>query len=285
MTIRLGRATETLTTHKNSMAVDTHAHIFERGIKIAAVHRYVPTYDATLAQYLSELDAHGLTHGVLVQPSFLGTDNSYLLSALRKVPNRLRGVIVVDPNANLPDLLELKKIGVIGIRLNLIGVPIPDFHKKPWPEFLTRLSELGWFVQVHREARDLPYVISPLIDNGLNVVVDHFGRPSPQLSTRDPGFTYLLKVAESRKVWVKLSGAYRNGPNGLGEKIARESVPLLKTAFGIDRLIWGSDWPHTQFENVANYTAARNDLNEWITDPSERAAVLWTTPAKLCNFV
>lgn len=58
--------------------------MFERGLPLAGARRYAPSYDATLPAYLAQLDAHGLSHGVLIQPSFLGVDNSYLLAALRQ---------------------------------------------------------------------------------------------------------------------------------------------------------------------------------------------------------
>ena len=50
--------------------VDTHAHIFERHMPMAAERRYTPVYDAPLDQYLQMLDEHGIAKGVLVQPSF-----------------------------------------------------------------------------------------------------------------------------------------------------------------------------------------------------------------------
>ncbi len=79
--------------------IDTHAHVFERGLPLANARRYAPGYDAPLSAYLAQLDAHGLSNGVLIQPSFLGTDNSYLLAALKQAPQRLRGVAVIDPTA------------------------------------------------------------------------------------------------------------------------------------------------------------------------------------------
>ena len=42
------------------------------------------------------LDPNGVSHAVLVQPSFLGMDNHYLLDALRRYP-RFRGIAVVQP--------------------------------------------------------------------------------------------------------------------------------------------------------------------------------------------
>ena len=262
-------------------AVDTHAHIFQRGLKFAASARYVPDYDATVADYLRLLDAHAVSHGVLVQPSFLGTDNRYLLAATKQHPERLRGVVVVDPAISLRELREFDAAGAVGIRLNLIGHGLPDFAVAPWPRFLRDLATLDWFVGVQREARDLPQVVGPLLAAGLKVVVDHFGRPDPALGADDPGFRYLLKTAASRRLWLKLSGAYRNGANGVGEKIAEAAVPLARAAFGAERLLWGSDWPHTQFEGAVNYAAVRAQFDRWITSPAERTAILQTTPAAL----
>ena len=264
--------------------VDTHAHIFQRGLKLASSVRYVPDYDAPLTDYLRQLDAHAISHGVLVQPSFLGSDNSYLMAALKLQPARLRGVVVVDPAITPEELAALASAGAVGIRLNLIGAKPPEFTAAPWPAFLAQLEQLNWLVEIQREARDLPLVVGPLLAAGLNVVVDHFGRPDPALGVDDPGFRYLLKTAATRRLWLKLSGSYRNGPDGRGEAIAAAAIPLVRDAFGAERLVWGSDWPHTQFEKIASYSAARAQLDRWITDPMERAAILGATPLKLYHF-
>ncbi|MCS0468087.1 hypothetical protein LV178_22070, partial [Burkholderia mallei] len=73
-------------------AIDAHAHVFETGLPLAGRRRYAPDYDAPLDAYLAQLDAHRVSHGVLVQPSFLGSDCRYLLRALARQPRRLRGV-------------------------------------------------------------------------------------------------------------------------------------------------------------------------------------------------
>ena len=72
-----------LETRLQGPAIDTHAHVFRQGLALADTRRHTPDYDATLTQYLALLDAHGVARGVLVQPSFLGTDNSHLVAALR----------------------------------------------------------------------------------------------------------------------------------------------------------------------------------------------------------
>lgn len=52
----------------------------------------------------------------------------------------------------------------------------------------------------------------------------------------------------------------------------------------MQRLVWGSDWPHTQFETVASPARALSDLALWIPDAAERAIVLGRTPAQLFRF-
>jgi len=281
-----GRSADRVTNSSSStlIAVDTHAHIFQRGSSPVAGARYVPKYDATLTELFQQFAAHAISHGVLVQPSFLGTDNTLLLAALRAQPDRLRGVVVVDPGIAAGRLAELAALGVVGIRLNLVGQPLPEFQAAPWPGLFEELKKLGWLVEVQREARDLPRLVGPLLAAGLNVVVDHFGRPDPKLGIEDPGFKYLLAQAWTRRLWVKLSGAYRNGPDGIGDAIADAAAPLLLRAFGPERLVWGSDWPHTQFEHAEEYADARGQLDRWITDPAARSAILRTTPAALFCF-
>ena len=267
-----------------SMRIDCHAHVFTRALPMPDRRRAPAGYDAPPEDYLQQLDAHGMTHGVLVQPSFLGTDNSYLLAALRRYPTRLRGIAVVDPSISAAELQGLQDAGVVGIRLNLVGLPTPDFASAEWLSLLGELRARQWQVEVHREARYLASVIDPLIRSGVNVVVDHFGRPDAELGINDPGFRYLLRMGETRQVWVKLSGAYRNGSKGRGEATALAAMPLLRSAYALDRLIWGSDWPHTLFEKTADYATQRRLLDTWLPDDADRRIVLGKTAAQLYRF-
>ena len=266
-------------------AIDCHAHVFLRDLPMPDRRRAPSGYDATPEDYLRILDANAITHGVLVQPSFLGTDNSYLVAALRKYPNRLRGIAVVAPNISGEQLDILQDAGVVGIRLNLIGLPTPDFSSTTWAQLLKELRQRKWQVEVHQLARELRPVLDPLLAADLNVVVDHFGRPDAKLGVDDPGFQSLLALGPTRRVWVKLSGAYRNGINGQGEMTAKAAMPQLRSAFGLDQLIWASDWPHTLFETTIKYSEQRRLLDQWVPDDRDRQIVLRDTPARLFRFV
>ncbi|RCO07821.1 hypothetical protein DTX79_18580, partial [Bacilli bacterium] len=50
-----------------------------------------------------------------------------------------------------------------------------------WRDTLRHIAQLGWQVEIHREAVDLPQVLEPLLELGMKVVVDHFGRVDPAL--------------------------------------------------------------------------------------------------------
>jgi predicted TIM-barrel fold metal-dependent hydrolase len=193
--------------------------------------------------FLANLDANGLSHGVLVQRSFLGTDNAYMLAGIAKAAPRLKGIAVIEPPIAEDELDRLAAQNVVGIRLNLIGREIPDLAGGDWKPLLGSLSRCGWQVEIQDEAKRLPDVLPLLLENDLNLVVDHFGRPDPDLGVEDPGFEYLLSLGSTRRVWVKLSAPHR-----LSDEIAQAAISPLKDTFGIDRLLWGSDWPHTQHE-------------------------------------
>jgi predicted TIM-barrel fold metal-dependent hydrolase len=264
--------------------IDTHAHIFRRGLPLAPGARYTSDYDAPVEAYLQQLDANGMTHGVLVQISFLGTDNSFIMDGIKTAKGRLKGIAVVDPTMFYTDMKGLDTAGIVGVRLNLVGRPIPDFTADPWPEHLKRVAALGWQVEVHREAKDLEAIVGPLLKAGVNVVVDHFGRFDGALGVKDPGFEYLLKQGATRRLWVKVSAAYRNGKDGAGEAGALAAYPMLRDALGLDRLLYGSDWPHTAFESAANYANQKAFFEKMVPKVDERRMIMGDNAAKLFRF-
>ncbi|PMS17459.1 hypothetical protein C0Z18_20450 [Trinickia dabaoshanensis] len=297
MSTNAARATGADTLHGASTgaitAIDTHAHVFSRALPLAAARRYAPAYDAPLTRYLAQLDRHGISHGVLVQPSFLGTDNGYLMGAIARAPHRLRGIAMIDPEAVATDPSSLDVLalgGIVGIRFNLFGLPDPDLAGAAWQTTLRKIVALGWQIEVHCEAQRLPNVLGGLLTQtgeAIDIVVDHFGRPDPALGIADPGFGYLLTLGATRRVWVKLSAAYRNAdPLSAGslEGTALAAMPLLETAFGLDRLVWGSDWPHTQHERGHDYDCAYALANKLLPTQRARQAVLVDTPARLFGF-
>ncbi|WP_082778977.1 amidohydrolase family protein [Burkholderia sp. PAMC 28687] len=265
-------------------AIDSHAHVFVRGLPLAPQRRHAPDYDATLDAYAGHLLANGVSHAVLVQPSFLGTDNRFFIDVMRRYLLRFRGVAVVDCSVSDAGLGSLDRSGVVGMRLNLIGLPIPDLRAPDWQRLFARVNALGWHVEVHRQAADLRDVVEPLLEQGCTVVVDHFGRPAPQTVERDPGFRYLLSIGGTGRVWVKLSAAYRSAVNDSGVAAGARLASALIDAYTPGRLVWGSDWPHTQHQQFTDYDATRRALDRWVPDAAQREIILTGSAGELYRF-
>lgn len=267
------------------LGIDSHAHVFSRELELTTARRYTPDYDATLAMYQANLREHRLSHGVLVQPSFLGTDNRYLLAALAEAPELLRGVVVVARDISRAELQAMAVQGVVGIRLNLMGKPLPDFTEPAWRVLFGHVAELGWHIELHRQVADLPGVVRALLPFGCKVVVDHFGRADARLGVNQPGFIELLDLGSTGQVWMKVSGVYRLGGSARQNlEFACSVLPLLEHSFGPQRLVWGSDWPHTQHEEVVSYGTVVDQLRALGCSESLRRALLIDAPAQLFGF-
>ena len=83
--------------------IDTHAHVFARGLTLAEGRRYAPDYDAPVEDYLRRLDENGLSHGVLVQPSFLGTDNGFMLDVHSRLTRPRTAALAQDAIREVAD--------------------------------------------------------------------------------------------------------------------------------------------------------------------------------------
>jgi len=273
------------TSYPPIIGIDGHAHVFSRDLQLTSGRRYTPDYDATLQAYLEQLREHGLSHGVLVQPSFLGTNNQYLLDALKRAPSQLRGVAVVDRDISRAELQQMAGQGVVGIRLNLMGKPLPDFTEPAWKRLLDEVAALGWHVELHRGVEDIPALIRGLLPFGCKIVVDHFGRPDARLGVDHSAFQAFLECGSSGLVWVKVSAIYRlGGTPAQNAEFARAALPLLIKGFGLDRLVWGSDWPHTQHESEIGYGDVVEQLRELGCSDDVRRALLIDAPQVLFGF-
>ncbi len=270
---------------KSITGIDAHAHVFSRDLQLIGARRYSPEYDATLDQYLEHLQTHGLSHGVLVQPSFLGTDNSYLLAALQRAPRQLRGVVVLEPGISRSTLNDMAQLGVVGVRLNLIGKALPDFGDSAWQGFFSDIADLDWHVELHREVKDLPGLIQQLTPFGVKLVIDHLGRPDANAGLDQPGFGELLEVGSKGSIWIKVSGIYRlGGTPQQNLDFARRALPLLEKSFGLQQLVWGSDWPHTQHEQSIAFTTVVDQLQALELSAQASASLLVQAPRGLFVF-
>ncbi|MGB3383065.1 MAG: amidohydrolase family protein [Marinomonas sp.] len=264
------------------LGIDTHAHIFRSDLPMAENRRYAPEYNALASSFIDNLDAHQLSHGVLVQPSFLGTDNRFMLDALHKYAGRLKGIAVVDPSISDADLDMLDSSGVVGVRFNLINKQLEDYSSPRWRAFLSKIQQRNWAIEIQRGIEDLSQILPSILAAGVEVIVDHYGRTTRKIDPNNKQHTEFLALLKSNAIWTKISAPYRCHAS-LSD--AEKMLEVLREAYGhSDRLLWGSDWPHTQFEQQTNYSAQYEILTRLLPDAEERNKVLIHNPASRFRF-
>lgn len=240
--------------------IDSHAHVFDQTCDYQGATRYRPSRFAPWQRYFDTLNACGIRGAVLVQPSFLGADNSYLCQAIAARPDRVRGVAVVGGEVSAARLAELWRMGIRAVRLNLIGLPDPDFTSPSWGAWLDRVADSGMALDLHASDDRWERLLPPLLTRELTVVVEHLGRPGFADPLDCAGFRAILAAAASGRVWVKLSAPYRSATGAA----VRTLAPLL-AAFGPERLLWGSDCPWTQHEEGQDMARAMAWLEQAAT--------------------
>ncbi len=248
-------------------AVDAHIHVFTTRLNMTPNRRYTPPHDATPEQFAKILMAHDVPMAVIVQPSFLGVDNSYLVEALEDRPDMFRGIAVVDPFVSDRELEAMDAAGVVGIRFNLVGRDPLELESPDVRSLLRRIEALRWHVQVQVHGRHLPDVYRSLAAFGGPIVFDHFGLPDPNYGLRDPGFRLLFTEGPRGRIFVKFSAGYRCGID------VKPYAEMLLARLGPQRIVWGSDWPWTQFETVNTYANCIRELTRLAPDPQTREAI------------
>ena len=261
-------------------AVDCHAHVLKKDAPLAPLRHSAPAKDASVEEYLSILDDHHVTYGLLTAPSFYGSDNSLLLDALRMGQGRLRGTAIVDPDIRPDALQALRRQGVCGVRLNWIKRPsLPDVSSADYRRLFSCLHDLGMHVEVYLEGELLPPVLEAIQRSGAMAVIDHFGSPDPARGVESEGFRRLLEAIHRGRVWVKLSAPYRLGgadPQAYVDRLVEEGAG--------ERMVWATDWPWVGFEDKVTYRQCVNWLFDWVPDERLRHTILVDSPKKLFGF-
>ena len=268
-------------------AVDSHCHVFDTTrfpYAADATYRPLPHEAGTAAELAAVHDNHGISHALLVNPtSGYGYDNRCMQAALRASAGRFKGIARVRPDVDDPTLAQLADDGVIGIRIDLVGDGAIAAAHPAVPRLLERVRELGWQVHVQCEKDQLADAAPILRRARVPLVIDHVGRPAPDAGVGQPGFQALLALGREGHA-VKLSGPFRFAAAPAPFVLADPYVAAVIEAFGVDRCVWGSDWPFLRPPTRLDYGPVLAFLARWLPDEGDRRRVLWNTPARLFGF-
>ena len=277
-------------------ATDCHVHIIGPPAKYPMVSNrpYTPA-EASVAQLNAMHARLGISRTVLVQPSFYGTDNSCMLDALKQLGAKARAIAVIDLNTPEQTLRAMDAAGVRGVRINLesAGNRDPKDGGRLLAAFGKKVAPLNWHVQIYTLAPVIDKMVGAIIDMPVPVVIDHFGMPGGPNGIDYKGAQAVVDLAHARKVYVKLSAAYRFAKDPLSKDVAQLAQTLIYAAR--DRMLWATDWPHTQtipgrpvsevtpFSKIDD-AAWLKFFSTWYPDETTRKMSLVDNPTKLYRF-
>ena len=280
-------------------ACDCHTHIFgdSQRFPLAADRVYTPE-PASIEEMRALHRALRMERVVIVQPSIYATDNACTLDAVRQLGSRARAVAVIDDKVSAAALDAMHEAGVRGIRINLAtsGQTDPAAARHRLQTAGEQLKGRPWHIQMYTTLPIVDAIRDQVAASPIPVVFDHFGGAPASLGTGQPGFDALLTLVRSGKAYVKISGAYRSSD---APPDYADVAPLAKAliAANLQRIVWGSDWPHPDSSRVAGRAATDvaplqpiddgrllNQLETWAPSAAQRKTILVDNPARLYGY-
>lgn len=241
---------------------------------------------ATAERVLAEWDAHGVTGGVLVQEYLDGEQNAYSRSVQAQYPDRFRAYALPDffaVDAVADEAIALLEGGgFCGVKVcggHLEGkVALDDERLFPlyaWLDEHASAVALD-FAEGEAQVAEFERVLARWPE--LRVAVGHFAMP-----TRG-GWPAQLHLARHPNVLVESGGIvwlYRG--EGPPFPSARDALLRARDEVGIDKLMWGSDWPRTMCDFTYEQSFAFVRDGDFLTE-EEKDAFLGGNAARFYGF-
>ena len=185
----------------------------------------------------------GIERCVIVQTATHGMDLRVTEDALAAKGGTYLGVALLPTDVADAELRRLDRLGFRGVRYNFM----PHLHQSDTLDqvmaLTPRLADIGWHLQIHMDGSFIADMAPVLERAPVPVVIDHIGRVDAGLGLEQPPFQRLLRMMQSDKVWIKVSGMDRISRTG---PPYADAVPFARKLVSEcpDRVLWGTDWPH-----------------------------------------
>jgi L-fuconolactonase len=238
------------------MRIDAHQHYWEprRGD-----YDWMPKDDQVLSHtYLprdldAEREAAGIERTVLVQAAATVEETEYMLGIADATPSiaAVVGWVDFENRAHLRHLERLKNHPkFVGVRPMIQDIPDVDWMLRPNVQWAFQaLVDLDLTFDALGFSRHLANFLTIIKRYPqLRVVVDHCMKPQ----IRDHGggkeeFAFwaegMRRIAGETGAFCKLSGLVTESNEGWTVENLRPYADVVLSAFGAERVMWGSDWP------------------------------------------
>jgi predicted TIM-barrel fold metal-dependent hydrolase len=203
-----------------------------------------------IEHYLALAKTIGIERGVIVHPGRVyGADYRVTLAALETAKAQgfpLRAVVtmtIADPEICNTDYETLHKYGVRGVRLNFTRLAFGSFDAVLLKKAVERISFLGWLLELQIDADFIAANYEFLTRIDLPIILDQLAH-LPNID--DPAFGVVIDLLKRGNFWVKFAAVERFVTL---QKLPYRDLSILANSLAShapDRIIWGTDWPHTQ---------------------------------------
>ncbi len=234
--------------------IDAHSHIWTPDVAhyplatgFAVADMKPPSF--TAEELLANCRPAGVGRVNLIQMSFYGFDNRYMLDMIKLYPERFVGTAIVDPLGTDPGMAmeQLLPAGVRAFRIQ------PHYSRQPPERWLVPPGYTSMFATAARTGQALSCLIDAAgfaeVDRmcrrypDTKVIIDHLGRIGVDGTIRDADVQRLCSLAAHPRVFIKVGAFY-----ALGKKTPPylDLGPLIRAvvqAFGARRCMWETDCP------------------------------------------
>lgn len=235
------------------MYIDSHFHIWSlaRGDydwltpALSAIYR-----DFSVTDWQAQFGPHGVSGGIIVQAAPTEAETAFLLAQAAQHADVVLGVVgwtdLEHPDAasRIPSLAADSRL--VGLRPMLQDLPDPAWIARASVQpALQAMADADLVFDALVHPVHLPY-IDALAERypHLTIVVDHAAKPSIATGQgRDEWIRGMTALARHRSVYCKLSGLWTEAAPGAPVSSVESWAKAAIDAFGVDRMLWGSDWP------------------------------------------
>lgn len=243
------------TSNSDESFIDTHCHLWESDDSLNCYAKY------ELAEIQEIAEPAGVRRFVVV---VLHSDinEKYVMKVRQQHPDKVRVIANINPaQKNLAEEMKLnREKGVLGYRIN------SKFDGESWLKRpgVDKMWEIAADLDIsicllRKENVSVKSVLDMMKRHpGTKVVIDHLGLVNPQSIKEVSEF---LELAQFEKCYVKFSRFFTDRVKQTGTEVIVPFFKKLNTAFGSERLMWGSNAP-VEVGQKSDYSRAVNLIKE-----------------------
>lgn len=238
----------------NIPIIDTHIHLFDisrpQGVPWPPKDDKVLYKTALPARFREVSKGLNVVGAIELECSPWLEDNQWVLDVMAKDDIMVGMIGDLDPDhAEFPKNLERFRKNPLYLGIRYGNIWDRDFHKKSndakWLDGIKRLADANLTLDSANPTAELISDLLRFKDRvpNLRMVLDHL----PRLAVTKAIEKDLREIAKRPDVYVKVSGVLRDEGNRVPKDTAfyKPRLDLLFDIFGEDRVVYGSDWPHS----------------------------------------